>query len=76
MFDHPLDCAGDDALSALDPAPRQETTSSAQELNERYGTLPASALLETMLRHVFAGRIALVSSFGTDSPSCCTLLRK
>jgi phosphoadenosine phosphosulfate reductase len=36
-------------------------------LNQRYGALPAPALLETMVRHVFTGRIALVSSFGTES---------
>ena len=67
MFDHQLDCAGDDAPSAGDPAPRQETNSCAMELNRRYGALPAPALLDTMLRHIFPGRVALVSSFGTES---------
>ena len=39
----------------------------ARMLNGRYGDLPAAALLGVMLRRVFRGRIALVSSFGTES---------
>jgi phosphoadenosine phosphosulfate reductase len=33
----------------------------------RYDDLPAAALVSVMLRQVFRGRIALVSSFGTES---------
>jgi len=39
----------------------------ARMLNGRYGDLPAAALVGVMLRQVFRGRIALVSSFGTES---------
>lgn len=38
-----------------------------QDLLQRYGTLEAGDLLRVMLREIFPGRIALVSSFGTES---------
>ena len=38
-----------------------------QVLTERYGHLTGEALLEPILRDEFAGRIALVSSFGADA---------
>jgi len=38
-----------------------------EALRRRYGGLDAEGLLEVMVRHVFAGRIALVSSFGAES---------
>lgn len=40
---------------------------SARILSERYGDLPALDLVRVMLRDVFHGRIALVSSFGTEA---------
>ncbi len=36
-------------------------------LNERYGHLDGKDLLEVMIKEVFPGRIALVSSFGSES---------
>jgi phosphoadenosine phosphosulfate reductase len=39
----------------------------ATRLQRDYGGLDAPALLEVMLRHVFPGRVAMVSSFGTES---------
>ena len=39
----------------------------AATLHERYGHLPADALLTAMRREAFPGRIALVSSFGADA---------
>jgi phosphoadenosine phosphosulfate reductase len=38
-----------------------------EALNHLCGALPADAIIATMLRQVFPGRIALVSSFGTES---------
>ena len=43
------------------------TRSRAAELQRRTGFLSADALLSVMLTEVFPGRIALVSSFGTES---------
>lgn len=39
----------------------------AAELNERYGGLDGTALLTPVIREAFPGRIAVVSSFGTES---------
>jgi phosphoadenosine phosphosulfate reductase len=67
MFHDSSDFAGSSASGSALPTATPDRSALAQELNQRYGALPATALLETMLRHVFPGRVALVSSFGTES---------
>lgn len=50
------------------PGPiRHATEAHAAILRDRFGDLPAMALLQAMLREVFRGRIAVLSSFGTES---------
>jgi len=39
----------------------------AAEMEERYGTLEGTALMAAVIKEAFPGRIALVSSFGTES---------
>ena len=55
----PLDTALDDILP---PPP-----SDAQGVSEMYGHLDGEALLDTLIHKVFPGRIAVSSSFGTES---------
>ena len=52
------------SVQANDIGPPEDTASA---LNRVYGRLPAEDLLRHMIRHEFAGRIALASSFGADS---------
>ncbi|HVZ07156.1 phosphoadenylyl-sulfate reductase [Rhodopila sp.] len=63
MLNDTLDTAGSVPPFAGQP----EANALARHLNERHGTLGAHALLENMLCRTFLGRIALVSSFGTES---------
>jgi phosphoadenosine phosphosulfate reductase len=65
MFNDTQDLSGGSA--ALAPATVPDAIARARSLEGRYGTLPASRLLEAMLRDVFPGRVALVSSFGVES---------
>lgn len=51
------------AVESIDPA----TVPDAQALLAAYGDLQGRDLLEVMIRDVFPGRIALVSSFGSES---------
>ncbi|MBP2312487.1 phosphoadenylyl-sulfate reductase [Azospirillum soli] len=44
-----------------------KTAIQVAELNARYGDLEGAALLGALARNAFPGRIALVSSFGTES---------
>ena len=43
---------------------------SLEALRARYGDLEGRDLLDVMIREVFPGRIALVSSFGSGIPTC------
>ena len=55
-------------MSALPPNPAQlPAAAEAARLNERYGEWDAAALLNLAIGRLFAGRIALVSSFGAES---------
>lgn len=59
-------------MSVLDATPRLALRQAAaerqaDELTRLYGELPAKALLETMIRRAFPGRIAVVSAFGAES---------
>ena len=54
-------------LSAQDPSLFREARARAAELQRRTGFLPAQDLLSLLLTEVFPGRIALVSSFGSES---------
>jgi phosphoadenosine phosphosulfate reductase len=50
-------------MTVTAPAAQQK----ARELGARFGALDGASLLEPMIRSEFAGRIALVSSLGTES---------
>lgn len=45
-----------------------------EKLNEAYGTLPSLELLDTMINTVFKGKVALVSSFGTEAALLLSLV--
>ena len=45
----------------------QDLDAQVADLTARYGTLPAQDLLTAMVREAFPGRIAQVSSFGTEA---------
>ncbi len=63
MYDDRLALPGPLPYSSLD----DPAAARAQALHNTYGHLDAAALLEVMIGHEFAGRIALVSSFGAES---------
>ncbi len=48
----------------------------AAELTARYGSLSGAALLRPMIEEVFAGRIAVVSSFGAESAVILNLVAR
>ena len=54
-------------MSAALQVKQENRLADAAWLNERYGHLDGRDLLEVMIREVFPGRIALVSSFGSES---------
>ncbi|MEO8668043.1 MAG: phosphoadenylyl-sulfate reductase [Bauldia sp.] len=62
-----------DAL-AYAAEPETGTHSEAASLNARYGTLDAKAAIRLSLEELFPGRIALVSSFGSESAVLLHLL--
>ena len=59
------------AMTTLALAPETSQSGALQdrlaELRAAHGTKPAEAFLEAMLKDEFAGRIAAVSSFGSES---------
>lgn len=59
----------DGSVQDEDPAPTADAASAGRvaELTERYGRLEGAALLGALARDEFPGRIAVVSSFGTES---------
>ncbi len=63
MYDDRLALPGPLPYSPLDDA----AAARAQALRNTYGRRDAAALLEVMIGREFAGRIALVSSFGAES---------
>ncbi len=63
MYDDRLALPGPLPNSSLDDA----AAARAQALRNTYGRRDAAALLEVMIGREFAGRIALVSSFGAES---------
>jgi len=63
MYDDRLALPGPLPYSSLD----DPAAARAQALRNTYGRLDAVALLEVMIAREFAGRIALVSSFGAES---------
>ena len=63
MYDDRLALPGPLPYSSLD----DPAAARAQALRNTYGHLDAAALLEVMIGREFAGRIALVSSFGAES---------
>ena len=63
MYDDRLALPGPLPYSSLD----DPAAARAQALHNTYGHLDAAALLEVMIGREFAGRIALVSSFGAES---------
>ena len=54
-----------DAFATIDAA--TGIRENAAELNALYGRRDAAAVMEVAIRHLFAGRVALVSSFGAES---------
>ncbi len=54
-------------MNAITPVSTVRFSADIDELVARYGHLPADALLDWMCREAFPGRIAVVSSFGTES---------
>ena len=67
MFNEPQDHTGGGTPSHAAASARADAASRHRDLNSRYGTLPAQALLRILLQDIFPGRIALVSSFGTEA---------
>ena len=53
--------------SLVDPAVALDLVARADELNRRWVDAPAEQILDEALTQEFAGRIALVSSFGADA---------
>lgn len=75
----PLEVVNGTAAPTSPDRPIEEATEigiRAGVLNRQYGDLPAAELVSVMLREVFPGRIALVSSFGTESAVLLDLVAK
>ncbi len=76
MFNDLSDISDGAAAPADGVAAEPDAIAFAQTLNDRYGALPAPALLQTMLRQTFRNQIALVSSFGAESAVLLHLVAK
>jgi phosphoadenosine phosphosulfate reductase len=61
--------------AALNPfdAPRTRDAAFAAELDARYATASPQQVLEAAMRELFPGRLALVSSFGTEAAALLAL---
>lgn len=57
-----------------DPGKVKELEKLTQSLNKDYGDLPSLELLDVMINKVFKGKIALVSSFGTEAALLLSLV--
>ncbi len=63
------------AISApADPNKVKELDTLTQSLNKDYGDLPSLELLDVMINTIFKGKIALVSSFGTEAALLLSLV--
>ena len=62
-----MDGSGNPGLYRRSSAQLPDAVERLDELRTRFGALEGQALLRAMIRDVFAGRIAVVSSFGAES---------